>query len=338
MGMRLAEFCRSRGQSQLSPAALQAAIADLAADEVKLLIPLRDLATRSDLCSMVALAGTGQARALRDGLLQDLRGTYSPSLVVALAEVLNGLLDLSSEEIPVAFPPESSPSLPVSRSVPKRSARPGLIIAVGFLAPLLLVAAGFGLKQSPLCSVVGLCADKPVDSGAVAIEQAFAAASSAEEALRRATSLGDYRNALEQLDLQVLQLRKLPLSPEQRRQWTALDEAVLQGRRTLAAETADAERLELAAAAIARLVSLSGRSRDQEVNLVRQYLDSIPANSFAAAEVAGLRLRLDQILSTTTAEPAEPEISQPPPAPAPAPVSPIPSSPPAPRDEVPNSP
>ncbi len=335
IGVRLAEFCQTRDQSQLTPAALQAVIADLAGDQAKLLIPLRDLVIRADLRTLAAQAGSGQAMALRDGLLQDLRSTYSPAVVAALAEVLNGLLDLPSD-VPQRPSVAQSPPRPTARVQP-RSSRSGWLV-VALLTPLLLVGGALLLRQTPLCRGVGLC---PVDTAAPAIEPALEAAVSAERALRRAGSLETYRQALQQLDEQLLLLRGMALSPEQRQQWTSLNEAALQARRTLAAETADTERLELAAAAITRLADLSGPAREQELNLARQYLEAIPSSSFSAAEASALRQRLDQILTSTPEQPpsGQPELT-PPPAPPSAPVVgvPIPSSPPAPSGDAAPSP
>ena len=336
IGVRLAEFCQTRDQSQLTPAALQAVIADLAGDQAKLLIPLRDLVIRADLRSLAAQAGSGQGRALRDGLLQDLRSTYSPAVVAALAEVLNGLLDLPSDAPERPSVAQSAP--PPTARVQPRSSRSGWVV-VALLTPLLLVGGALLLRQTPLCRLVGVC---PVDTATTAIEPAFDAAVNAERALRRAASLADYRQALQELDEQLLLLRGMALSPEQRQQWTSLNEAALQARRTLAAETTDTERLELAAAAITRLADLSGPAREQELNLARQYLDAIPSSSFSAAEASALRQRLDQILSSTPEEPAsgQPEVAPAPPPPpsAPAVSAPIPSSPPAPNGDASVSP
>lgn len=338
IGVQLAQFCQTRDQRELSAASLQAVIADLTADQATLLVPLRDLISRMDLRAVWPLSNRAQARALRDGLLQDLRATYAPAVVDALAEVLNGLLDLPTSHEPlveaVATPPQRSAVRSQSATASRhgiRSEKPAKTLApitFGVITALLLSAGAIALRQTDLCRIVGLCSAEVVDAE---VEKAFSTAVAAELALRRAGSLSEYRSALEQLEEQVLQLRDASLTAQQRQQWKTLDETALAARRNLTDQQADSDTLELAAAAITRLADLNGSARDQEVALARQYLDAIPASSFSATEANSLRQRLDQILSKTpeaTTNAAEQTPTAPPPAP-PTP-DPVPASPPAP--------
>ena len=340
IGVQLAQFCQARDQRELSAASLQAAIADLAADQATLLIPLRDLISRMDLRSVWPLSNRAQAQALRDGLLQDLRATYAPAVVEALGEVLNGLLDLPASHDPVvtavATPTPRQRSAGRSQSATAsrqgiRSQKPAntrALITFGVITALLLSSGAIALRQTALCQMVGLCPTETVDED---VQNSFATAVAAELALRRAGSLPEYRRALEQLEEQVLRLRDASLTAQQRQQWKTLDETALAARRNLAAETADIDKLELAAAAITRLAALQGSARDQEAALARQYLDAIPASSFSATEANSWRQRLDQILSkppeATTNAAGETRTAPPPAPPTPDPV---PASPPAP--------
>jgi len=338
IGVQLAQFCQARDQRELSAAALQAVIADLAADQATLLVPLRDLISRMDLRSVWPLSNRAQAQALRDGLLQDLRATYAPAVVEALGEVLNGLLDLPASPDPVVIAVATPTHRSAGRSQSATASRQGIrsqkpantraLITFGVITALLLSAGAIALRQTALCQMVGLCPTEAVDED---VQNRFATAVAAELDLRRAGSLPEYRRALEQLEEQVLRLRDASLTAQQRQQWKTLDETALAARRNLAAETADIDKLELAAAAITRLADLQGSARDQEAALARQYLDAIPASSFSATQANSWRQRLDQILSKppeATPNAAGETRTAPPPAP-PTPDL-VPASPPAP--------
>ena len=338
IGVQLAQFCQARDQRELSAAALQAVIADLAADQATLLVPLRDLISRMDLRSVWPLSNRAQAQALRDGLLQDLRATYAPVVVEALGEVLNGLLDLPASPDPSVIAVATPTHRAAGRRQSAAASRQGIrtqkpantraLITFGVITALLLSAGAIALRQTALCQMAGLCPTEAVDED---VQNSFATAVAAELALRRASSLPEYRRALEQLEAQVLHLRNASLTTQQQQQWKTLDETALEARRNLAAETADIDKLDLAAAAIKRLADLNGSARDQEAALARQHLDAIPASSFSATEANSWRQRLDQILSkppeAATNAAGETGTALPPPPPTPDPV---PASPPAP--------
>ncbi len=338
IGVQLAQFCQARDQRELSAAALQAVIADLAADQATLLVPLRDLISRMDLRSVWPLSNRAQAQVLRDGLLQDLRATYAPVVVEALGEVLNGLLDLPASPDPSVIAVATPTHRAAGRHQSATASRQGIrtqkpantraLITFGVITALLLSAGAIALRQTALCQMAGLCPTEAVDED---VQNSFATAVAAELALRRASSLPEYRRALEQLEEQVLHLRNGSLTTQQQQQWKTLDETALEARRNLAAETADIDKLDLAAAAIKRLADLNGSARDQEAALARQYLDAIPASSFSATEANSWRQRLDQILSkppeAATNAAGETGTALPPAPPTPDPV---PASPPAP--------
>lgn len=338
IGVQLAQFCQARDQRELSAAALQAVIADLAADQATLLVPLRDLISRMDLRSVWPLSNRAQAQALRDGLLQDLRATYAPVVVEALGEVLNGLLDLPASPDPSVIAVATPTHRAAGRHQSATASRQGIrtqkpantraLITFGVITALLLSAGAIALRQTALCQMAGLCPTEAVDED---VQNSFATAVAAELALRRAGSLSEYRRALEQLEEQVLRLRDASLTAQQQQQWKTLDETALAARRNLAAETADLDKLDLVAAAIKRLADLNGNARDQEAALARQYLDAIPATSFSAPEANSWRQRLDQILSKPpeAATNAAGETGTAPP-PAPPTPDPVPASPPAP--------
>lgn len=349
IGAQLAEFCNGRDLREVSAAALSSLLADLAADQVTLVPPLRDLFSRREIRSFLSQTSRAQATVFRDGLLQELHATYAPFIVEALGEVLNGLLALPSEAASTPVVERRSvENRPVEqRSVERRRRRsvrsieskrsrpeqvtsrkrvnPRGVLALCVASAVLLAAGGIAVRQFDLCRVAGLCRVKAIDADE---ETGFAAAQAAELALRQASSLDDYRSALEQLEEQVLILRDASLSPQQQKRWKGWDETALQARRILTAETADLDRLGLADAALKRVAELDGPARDQEVALVRQYLDAIPASSFSATRASDVRQRLDQILSVspeTTTKPATEATSEPSPAP-----NAVPASPPAP--------
>ena len=96
MGRRLAVVVRKGAVDTTSTAALQAVVADLIENQTELLPPLKDLVGRPAFQRLIPRAGSGTGSAERSALLQDLRRTFAPAVIQALAELLDSFLDLPS--------------------------------------------------------------------------------------------------------------------------------------------------------------------------------------------------------------------------------------------------
>ena len=177
-----------------------------------------------------------------------------------------------------------------------------------------VVVAVFSTPQ--LCAAVHLC---PQAGRSSASQQALDAAAAAEQALRRAQGLADYRQATEQLERELLRLSGDALSAEQQRQRQQLQTTANQARSILQAEEADLTRLEQAQQALAAARAAGGEERNRQIAAARQVLAEIPPRSFSAAQANGLLEQLAE-LERSAAAPAEPA----PDTPAPAPPDPVP--------------
>jgi hypothetical protein len=132
LGARLAislGHSNSRGLSHgaiTTPARLQGLVADLAAEHQNLLLPLKDLVTRPAFQALIPKALSGSGAVQRDVLIQDMEATFSQQVIAALAELLDGFLDLppgSAEAQPPA-PPPPAPGPPAPAPTPAPPAPP----------------------------------------------------------------------------------------------------------------------------------------------------------------------------------------------------------------------
>ena len=86
-------------------AALQGMIADLAADQPELLLPMRDLVSRPAFRALLTKADSGSGMLQRDALINEVRPLYSGQVLEALSELLNGFLNLQSSTNQNQTPP-----------------------------------------------------------------------------------------------------------------------------------------------------------------------------------------------------------------------------------------
>jgi len=86
-------------------AALQGMIADLAADQPELLLPMRDLVSRPAFRALLTKADSGSGMLQRDALINEVRPLYSDQVLEALSELLNGFLNLQSSTNQNQTPP-----------------------------------------------------------------------------------------------------------------------------------------------------------------------------------------------------------------------------------------
>ncbi|MFM9102919.1 MAG: hypothetical protein ACKOPS_16995, partial [Cyanobium sp.] len=94
LGQRLARTLSQSSSPISTPARLQGLVADLAADQQELLLPLKDLVSRQAFQALIPRAGSGSGAVQRDVLIQAMEATFSSQVMRAMAEVLNGFLDL----------------------------------------------------------------------------------------------------------------------------------------------------------------------------------------------------------------------------------------------------
>ncbi len=321
-------------------AALQGMIADLAADHPELLLPMRDLVSRPAFQALIAKADSGGGMLQRDALINEVRPLFSAPVMGALSELLNGFLNLPSStnsyqaaaehekwnrQRPPSAPPQGMASEPAVDTPPADGSRRSLLILALVIAGL-VAGAGVALRSPAICGYVGLCSNSKGSEDAV---QILAAASRADQGLRRASTLTDYRTALEQLDGELLKLSNAPLSETQQQQRDELSVSAREAQTVLAAEKVDQQRVEKAAAALQSAQQHGGAGRNAQLALASQELAAIPPRSFAATEASRLRKELEQAAAAAqgqvgriTPEPRSAPFAPPPPrdpAPEPAP-------------------
>lgn len=309
-------------------AALQGMIADLAADHPELLLPMRDLVSRPAFQLLIAKADSGGGMLQRDALINEVRPLFSGQVLDALLELLNGFLNLPSASNQDQNPPANEDW---TGDRPTKSPRPstysstrahpqdlaggtaadppaagrsqGMLWILALAVAGLVAGAGATLRSPAFCGYVGLCADS---KGLENPDQILVAARQAEQSLRRASSLTDYKAALEQLDDQLLRLRNEPLSRAQKQQREELSASSRQAQTVLIAEQAEQQRIEKAAAALQAAQQQGGADSRAQLVVASQELAAIPPRSFAATEASRLRKQLDQLEQASRAAETQP--------------------------------
>lgn len=322
VGGRLGVFVRQQPGGLPSVSALQAVVADLAAEQGQLVLPLKDLVSRPAFPALAAKAGSGSGAVERQALLQTMEATFAPALVEALGEILSGFLDLPSGPAAAAKPPEPAPTPQpqeaTSASAPAPQAgtaaavkviRLPQLLTLSFATALLAAAAVVSARSPLLCGALRLCGAQQASSGVS--EQALAAATRAEQALRRAQTLMDYRQAAEQLERELLKLSGDNLTTAQAQQRQQLQSTSTQARAVLVEEAAAEMRLNRGRQALAAAQTANGEERLWQIAAAGQELGGIPSGSFLAREAADLREQLSALERQTP----EPTPAQPAPAP-----------------------
>ena len=100
-------------------------MADLAADQQELLLPLKDLVNRPGFQALIPRAGSGSGAVQRDVLIQAMEATFSRPVIQALRELLDGFLDLpqasanqAAEEAGVIAPQHAATPSPPPLAAP----------------------------------------------------------------------------------------------------------------------------------------------------------------------------------------------------------------------------
>ncbi|WP_156818354.1 hypothetical protein [Cyanobium gracile] len=127
------------------------------------------------------------------------------------------------------------------------------------------------------------------------MEQALQAGSKAEQDLRRAKGLADYRQATEQLERELLKLSGLSLTSAQHKQREQLQITARQAREILAEEVADLIQLQRASEALDAAQTVGRDARHSELETARQALNQIPPRSFSANQAKRLRRQLNAL-------------------------------------------
>ena len=287
-------------------AALQGMIADLAADHPELQLPMRDLVSRPAFQLLIAKANSGGGMLQRDALINEVRPLFSAPVLEALSELLNGFLNLPSptnqhqaaaereewnRQSPPSPPPQGT-AIAAAVDTPAAGESRGHMLTLALVVAGLVAGAGVALRSPALCGYVGLCADS---KGAEEGVQILAAASRADQAMRRASTLTNYRTALEQLDSELLKLSKVSLSETQQQQRDELSASAKQAQTVLTAEEVDQQRVEKAAAALQSAQQQGGAGRSAQLAVASKELAAIPPRSFAATDASRLRKEMAQL-------------------------------------------
>ena len=324
IGARLAAHLERYGDELPSGATLQGLVADLAAEHATLVLPLKELVGRSGFINLARRAGSGSGASLRDGVLQDLAATFSPQVVAAMAEVLNGFLELPGE---AQAAPEAAPARPRARArtrpqavaatppvaprdntraQPRRSSG-GRLIGLAFTTAALVAAAVaaavVAIRDPRVCAPLGVCPELKADSPS---QQSLDAARQAERDLRRARSIDAYRQALEVLERQLLKLSGDPLNAEQAQQREQLELSARDARLILDQEEADLQQLDRAGRAIEQARSSSDAQKESQLQIAREALDAIPLRSFSASDAVRLREQLEALVNSKSASSGDP--------------------------------
>jgi hypothetical protein len=276
-----------------------------------------------------------------------LRPLFSAQVLDALTQMLDGFLNIphispspNHAQAPEAVrrhgehapSPEPAPALAKARSgsLPLAPGKQrGFQWPVILLVAVLFAGAGAALRNPPLCGYVGLCL---VSKGSKSSDQFLSSARRADQALRRATTLEDYRLALQQLDGELLKLRDTPLSERQQLQRDELSASAKQAQTVLTAEQSDQQRVENAASALQAAQQERGDGRVKQLEVARRELAVIPPRSFAGAEASRLRQQLNQLEQATSETVPSPPANRPEPgAVIPAPLPPPPPA----TDQIP---
>ena len=326
LGKSLAHALGQSNGAMTTPARLQGLVADVAAEHTELLMPLKELVSRPAFQALVPKAGSGSGVVQRDVLIQDLEATFSLPVISALAELLDGFLDLppgstghgevvaegatqpdpsssqpGSNQPPAHAPPRSAPEAVPLRPAdsaslapqPEQGGIPVMRLAMLSLATAIAVAVGLmAVRSTDLCALVGLCPGVQV-SGRSA--QDLEAAEQAVQDLRQASTLGAYEGALVELDRHLLKLSTAKLTPEQEQRREQLDQAARQARGVLAEEQTDARRLKKASEALASAPERMGDQQESLIAVAAEELDAIPPRSFSASGANRLRRQLEQL-------------------------------------------
>ena len=296
---------------------------DLVGEQSHLVLPLRELVSRPSFQSLAAKAGSGSGAFESKALLESMQATFAPQLITAMGEILTGFLDLSADAAPSPSTTDQTPKLAKAKKPPaspdslfqaqpysgeRKSDQPSprlsdsWLPASGLLPRLAAIAAASGVlvmgglwftstkvwwdSTSKLCAVLGLCSNQ---RGPSANQQALEVAANAEQSLRRAQGLVDYRKATEQLERELLKLDGVNLTPKQDSQRQRLQTTAKQARAILTEEESDLARLNRASQSIDAAQASSGDVRSRELSAARQELEGIPPRSFSAEGANRLR-------------------------------------------------
>ena len=315
IGAQLAAYLRQRSDAAPSAARLQALVADLAASHAELTVPLKELVSRPGFQALVPRAGSASGALQRDALLQELSSTFASPVVAALAELLNGFLDLpaeAAEQTPPSTtvePPAPAASAPAPQPPPTRPLRSRWLVLLSVITALLGAGAVAMLQHPSVCRPLGLCGTSEPEPSpeppavSTASEQALSAARRAEQALRRATTLGAYQAALSQLEQELLKLSGDPLTSEQQGRREQLQQAATEARQVLAGEERDQQRLQRATEALTAARQGSGEEQAAQIRSAQQELDAIPPRSFSFSEASRLREELEVLIRQPTTPP-----------------------------------
>jgi hypothetical protein len=200
IGKNLSFVLRQRQGQLLSTASLQAIAADLVGENTDLLPPLKDLVSRPSFQSLISKASCSRQTMERLALLSDMSETYTPTVMAALEELLDGFFDVQAPARAAAIPKKAryiSASQPqeeiVDRSVSALQAEPNSAIS----------PRRQNKATSPIVLILGACA--AISILAVNYYE-FARSSADAESITR--SYGAFLEALEAGNISRVMMRE----------------------------------------------------------------------------------------------------------------------------------
>lgn len=325
IGVKLGQYLQTTDGAIPTTAALQALVADLIGDNDDLLVPMRDLVSRPSFQALIGNAGSGKGRIQRDCLIEEMRLIFSKQVISALEDLLDGFLDLperqmsipqakdrlqlnstdeavSTEEIKRAAQRydslrnkardlEKEIDLPLSPKKTNGINKYRLFIPF-LVAVVAIIAGGTVLRRPPLCELLHLCSG---ERGSDNTRQILRDADSAKQAIRAATSLDDYRRALDQLNREIPKLSRSILTEDDKR---TLQELIISARKAkalLVIEEKIQKRLEKARSILTVAQKVRGQEQFQQLSQIEDELAAIPLKSFASEEARELGQQLEQL-------------------------------------------
>ncbi len=340
IGASLAIFVREHGNN-CDSSVLTGVVADLVGDQTELLLPLKDLVSRPGFRALATKAGSGSGQLESDALLHQVKTIFSEKILEGLEELLGGFLDLpagknaeklwpnqkdenprssshkassktsneyKSSAAPVAKPKDSTQQKePEIINNSARHKAPLLqlsgwqALAMGVMAAGALTSMSLVTLRTPaLCKPLGLCM---LGNDLQETEAALGSAIKAEQELREATTLDQYRQGVENLKNEIKKINMSLLNENQVTKAEKLRNTADKAENNLIEEQKDIDKLERAETALEQARGLTGIEAAQQLQLARSELNSIPSSSFSAAKAGRLVEELKGMEAATSPTP-----------------------------------
>jgi hypothetical protein len=162
IGAQLASYLRSWNGLLPESSVLQAVVADLAGSDTELVLPLKALVGKPGFRSLAALAGSGTGEIYRNALLMEMKATFTPQVLDALSELIDGLLDLklstSQQNLSIFYQPATRSGKSGKFAGLSQLRKPFVAFGLLFLIFIILAVIGFIVRGPSIsCWLTGSC-------------------------------------------------------------------------------------------------------------------------------------------------------------------------------------